>query len=158
MKVYLGADHAGFDLKENLKKFLDKKKIKYEDLGAYKLNKNDDYPDFALKVAKKVSKEKGSRGILICGTGMGMDVAANKVKGIRAIPVWNEKLAKLSRSHNDANILSLSGGKILKKVPGVGLSPKKAEKIVSIWLKTPFEGGRHRRRIKKITSYEMKRR
>lgn len=147
MKVYLGADHAGFSFKERLKKVLDKHKIQYEDLGAKKLNKKDDYPDFALKVAKKVAKEKDSKGILICGTGIGMGIAANKVKGIRAAMAYDIYSAKMSRLHNDANILELRGR---------NFSPIKNEKIVLTWLKTSFEGGRHKRRLAKISRYEKR--
>ncbi len=145
MKLYLGADHAGFAVKEKVKRLLDKKKVTYEDLGAYKLNPKDDYPDFALKVAKKVAKEKDSKGILICGTGIGMGIAANKVKGIRAAMAYDTYSAKMSRLHNDSNILELRSW---------NFPFNKNEKIVITWLKTPFEGRRHKRRLAKISRFE----
>jgi len=142
--IYLGADHAGFSLKEKIKRFLDKKKIEYKDLGAHKLKKNDDYPDHAFKVAKAVAKDKGSRGILFCGTGTGEVIAANKVKGIRAAVAYDDYSAKMSRDHNDTNILG---------VRSRGFSENKAKKIISLWLKTKFSGAeRHKRRLKKIAN------
>ena len=142
--VHIGADHAGFALKEHLKKCLQKKKYNVIDHGAKKLVKTDDYPDYAAKVAKSVHKK--DMGILVCGSAEGICIAANKVKGIRAVPVWTLQNAKLSRQHNDANILCLSGWE---------LSPKKAEQIVLTWLKTPFsQEKRHIRRINKIKRLE----
>ena len=142
--IYLGADHAGFALKEHLKKFLQKKGQEVVDKGAYKLKKRDDYPDYAAKVAKAV--QKGGKGILICGSAEGICIAANKFRKIRAEPVWTLRNARLSREHNDANILCLSGRQ---------LSRKNAEKIVTTWLKTPFsKAPRHVRRIKKIARLE----
>ncbi len=151
--VHIGADHAGFELKEHLKKFLQKKGYAVKDHGAHKLVKGDDYPDYAAKVAKAVQKE--GDGILVCGSAEGICIAANKFKGIRAVPVWTTETAKRSREHNDANTLCLSGGKTLKPVKGIGLSKKQAEKITLAWLKTPFSGeARHIRRIKKIARLE----
>src|SRR5574342_30380 len=142
--VYIGADHAGFALKEHLKKFLQKKGYPVKDLGAHKFVKGDDYPDYAAKVAKAV--QKGGKGILVCGSAEGVCIAANKLKGIRAVPVWSLQNAKLSRQHNDANILCLSGWQLPKK---------KAEQITLAWLKTPFSREkRHVRRIKKIARLE----
>ncbi|RMD57440.1 ribose 5-phosphate isomerase B [Candidatus Woesearchaeota archaeon] len=142
--IYLGADHAGYKLKEHLKKFLSKQGYKTIDKGAKKYNKKDDYPDYAKKVAKAV--QKGGKGILVCGSAEGICIAANKFKGIRATPVWTIRAAKLSRQHNDANILCLSGW---------DLDKKKAEKIALAWLKTPFSGEkRHERRIEKIKKIE----
>jgi ribose 5-phosphate isomerase B len=142
--IYLGADHAGFVLKEHLKKFLQKKGYTVKDLGAHKLVKTDDYPDYAAKVAKSV--QKSGEGILICGSAEGICIAANKIKGIRAVPVWSLQNAKLSRQHNDANILCLSGWQVPKK---------KAEQITLAWLKTQFSGEeRHVRRINKIKRLE----
>ncbi len=144
MTVNIGADHAGFALKEHLKKFLQKKKYDVKDMGAHKLIKTDDYPDYAAKVAKAV--QKGGKGILACGSAEGVCIAANKFKGIRAVAVWTVQNAKLSRQHNDANILCLSGWQ---------LSKKNAEKIALTWLKTPFSGEkRHVRRIQKIKRLE----
>jgi len=147
--IYLGSDHAGFALKGRIKKFLSKKGSEYKDLGAHKLKKDDDYPDYAFKVAKAVSKDKGSKGILFCGTGTGEVIAANKVKGIRAAVAYDDYSAKMSRVDNDANVLGIRSR---------GFSENKAKKIISVWLKTKFSGTvRHKRRIKKISNFERKR-
>lgn len=111
MKIIIGADHAGFDVKEKIKRLLDKKNIKYEDIGAKTFNETDDYPDYAKIAAKKVAKDKDSKGILVCGTGVGICIAANKVKGARAVAAYDAYTAKMSRSHNDANVLCLRGRK-----------------------------------------------
>ena len=146
MKIYFGADHAGFYLKESIKKFLDKKRIGYVDVGNQKLEEGDDYPDYAFKVAEMVSRSKGNKGILICGTGGGMCIAANKVKGIRAVTAFDKYTAKMSRIDNDSNILCLRGRKFFTG---------KALKIVNSWLSTEFSGkGRHKKRIDKISEYE----
>jgi ribose 5-phosphate isomerase B len=138
--LYLGADHGGYRLKEFLKKYFNSKKIKYRDLGAYS-EEPVDYPDIAYKVAKKVAKEK-AKGILICGTGIGMCIAANKVKGIRAVVAYDKYSAEMSRLHNDANVLCLRGREV---------DFKEQLKLVNIWLKTKFSGeARHKRRIAKI--------
>jgi len=143
--VYLGADHAGFHLKEELKKYLEELGYEYEDLGNQQLEPKDDYPDFALAVAKKVAAS-GEKGILICATGFGMAMAANKVKGIRASVCWDEFTALQSRQHNDANILCL-GGKVIDS--------ETAKKVVRIWLETEFTGDeRHVRRLGKIKEIE----
>ena len=116
--------------------------------------KTDDYPDYAIPVAKLVAKTK-SKGILVCGSAEGICIAANKVKGARAVPVWTVTNAKLSRKHNDANILCLAGGKTVEKTHGLGLTLSQAKRIADTWLKTPFsEAERHIRRIKKIARYE----
>jgi ribose 5-phosphate isomerase B len=144
-KIYIGADHAGFALKEQLKSFLDKNKIAYEDLGAFVYNKDDDYPDFALKVAHQAVKNNAG-GILICGSGQGMCVTANKVKGAMAVLVNNEKDAKQSREHINSNVLCLPGY----------LTVKKANAIVKIWLNTKFtQAIRHKRRLEKIRKIEQ---
>lgn len=146
--VYIGADHAGYRLKNHIKSFLSRKGYDVVDKGAHELDKNDDYPDFAAKVAKAVQKK--GKGILICGSAEGICIAANKFKGIRAVPIRSIELAKLSRQHNDANILCLAGGD-MRKGKRVGLDKRKAEKIALTWLKTAFsEEERHIRRIKKI--------
>jgi ribose 5-phosphate isomerase B len=146
--LYLGADHAGFKLKEQVKKYLLSQKVKVTDLGNLKLDKNDDYPDFGFKVAKAVVKDKDSKGILICGTSFGICIVANKVKGIRAVSISNIKDAKISRSHNDANILCLSGWDL--KLP-------MAQKIIKVWLETKFSGAsRHIRRLNIIKKIETK--
>ncbi len=139
-KIFISSDHAGFNLKEIIKKFLSKKRLKFYDLGPYNNNKVD-YPDFAHKVAKKVKIKKNHVGILVCGSGMGMNIAANRHKNIRAAQCYNVKSTKLSRLHNDANIITL-GSRLLSK--------KNALNCVSVFLKTKFEGGRHLKRIKKI--------
>ena len=147
LKVYLGADHAGFELKEKIKEFLKNKKINYEDLGTGS-EESVDYPDFAIKVGERVAKEKGAKGILVCGTGIGMTIAANKIKGIRAAMVYDENTAKMSREHNDANVICLRG----RGFPG-----EKALKLLWIWLNEEFSGEeRHLRRIRKISEYEIK--
>ena len=110
VKVYLGSDHAGFKLKDKVKRWLNKNEIKYEDLGNTNYEKTDDYPDYALKVAKKVSKASSKTlGVLVCGSAQGMCITANKVKGIRAVVPFSIKEAKLSKEHNNANIICLSG-------------------------------------------------
>jgi ribose 5-phosphate isomerase B len=139
-KIFISSDHAGFNLKEIIKKFLLKKKLKFNDLGPYNNNKVD-YPDFAHKVAKKVKIKRNHVGILVCGSGMGMNIAANRHKNIRAAQCFNLKSAKLARLHNDANIITL-GSRLLTK--------KNALNCVGIFLNTKFEGGRHRKRLKKI--------
>jgi len=139
-KIFLSSDHAGYNLKEKIKLHLDKKKIKYTDMGPFN-NSRVDYPDYAHKVAKKVKINKSHVGILVCGSGMGMNIAANKHKNIRAAQCFNLKSTKLSRLHNDANIITL-GSRLLTK--------KNALNCVSVFLDTKFESGRHARRIKKI--------
>ena len=139
-KVCIASDHAGFDLKENIKDFLIDKYVSIIDLGPFE-NKSVDYPDYAKKVSRRVSNKKSQIGILVCGSGTGMAISANKTKGIRAAVGYNSKSTQLSRQHNNANILCL-GARLTKK--------KDIVKIVSIFLKTKFEGGRHNRRIKKI--------
>ena len=139
-KIFISSDHAGFKLKELIKNYLDKKNIKIVDLGPF----NDgrvDCPDFAHKVAKKVKISNKHVGILVCGSGMGMNIAANRHKNIRAAQCYNSKSTKLSRLHNNANIITL-GSRLLNK--------KNALNCVSIFLNTKFEGGRHAKRIKKI--------
>lgn len=144
MKTIVASDHAGFQLKSRILRYLSENKIEGIDLGT-----NDqgavDYPDYALKVAELISTRAVERGILICGTGIGMSIAANKFKGVRAALCHNEATAEASRRHNDANVLVL-GGRVL--------SEDMALKIVAIWLGTPFEGGRHQGRLDKITSIE----
>ncbi|MBW2973750.1 RpiB/LacA/LacB family sugar-phosphate isomerase [Candidatus Woesearchaeota archaeon] len=156
MKVYLGADHAGFKLKQHIKTYLKKLKYQVVDKGNTKLVMTDDYPDYAYKVAKAVAASKGdAKGILFCGSAEGICIAANKVRGIRAVPVWTLENARLSRQHNNANVLCLSGGQMKKKSKQLALSPKKAEKIVKTWLETDFTfEPRHVRRLKKIASIE----
>ena len=139
-KIFIASDHAGFDLKEIIKKYLSKNKLIYQDLGPEN-DKSVDYPIYAHNVAKKVKVNKNNIGILICGSGTGMNIAANKHKNIRAAQCFNLKSTKLSRLHNDANIITL-GSRLISK--------KNALNFVGIFLKTKFEGGRHKKRIKKI--------
>jgi len=146
MKIYLGADHAGFALKEKIKEWLSKKDIYFEDFGSYDSKKSDDYPDYAFKVAEKVARHKEAKGILICGSGTGMVMAANKVKGIRAAVAYDAYSAKMSRFDNDSNILCLRAREM----------PMKDDlNIIKVWLRTKFSGkDRHKRRIEKIGKYE----
>ena len=138
--IFSSSDHAGFKLKEIIKIYLSKKKLSFHDLGPNNGNKVD-YPDYAHKVAKKVNINKNNVGILVCGSGTGMNIAANKHKKVRAAQCFNIKSTKLSRLHNDANIITL-GARLISK--------KNALKFVSIFLNTNFDGGRHLKRVKKI--------
>ena len=139
-KIILASDHAGFKLKDEIKKFLTKKRKKVLDLGTNS-NVSVDYPDFAHKLSKKIKKNNNYFGILVCGSGIGMDMAANKHKNIRAALCYNTKSTKLSRKHNNANVMAL-GARLIKK--------KIALKCVKVFLSTKFDGGRHLSRIKKI--------
>ena len=139
-KIFISSDHAGYELKEAIKKYLSNKKITFQDLGPNNIDKVD-YPDFAHKVAKKVKISPNNIGILICGSGIGMNIVANKHKNIRAAQCFNLKSTKLSRLHNDANIITL-GSRLLTK--------KNALNCISVFLNTKFEGGRHSKRIRKI--------
>ena len=147
MKIYLGTDHAGFELKEELKKFLENLDYEIEDMGAYEFSATDDYPDFAFPVVKAVAEDtENRRGIILGGTGIGNGMIANKVKGLRAGVVYDEYSAKMSRKHNDANVMALGART---------LSVEKAKKLVKIWLDTPFSNEeRHKRRIEKIKKLE----
>lgn len=148
MKIYLGADHGGFELKEKIKAKLIAEGHEVADLGNSRFDFNDDYPDFAFKVAESVSKEPESKGILVCRSAAGMVICANKVKGIRAASVWDLKSAIHSRDNNDVNIIGLSGD---------WLSEEEAYEIVKVWLTTKFNNeDRHVRRIKKIKKQEDK--
>ena len=139
-KIFISSDHAGFQLKEDIKSHLSKKKLSFQDLGPFNDDRVD-YPDYAHKVARKVKVNKSNVGILICGSGMGMNIAANRHKNIRAAQCFNLKSTKLSRLHNDANIITL-GSRLLNK--------KLALNCVNTFLNTKFDGGRHIKRIKKI--------
>ena len=139
-KLILASDHAGFKLKEEIKKFLVKKRKKVVDLGAYN-TKSVDYPDFAHRLSNKIKKNNNQFGILVCGSGVGMSIAANKHKNVRAALCYNIKSTKLSRQHNDANVMAI-GSRLTNK--------ETALKCVNLFLKTKFKGGRHLRRIKKI--------
>lgn len=146
MKLYIASDHGGFKLKEKIKNHLDKQGVEYEDLGTYGGDSEDDYPDYALKISKKVINSKNGKGILICGSGSGMVIAANKVKGIRAIFAYDVYSAKMGRVDNNANIICLRER---------FFAPMNAKKIVDTFLNTDFSGmARHKRRIKKISNLE----
>jgi ribose 5-phosphate isomerase B len=138
--IILGSDHAGFDLKEEVKKTLERLGVPYEDVGTHGAA-SVDYPDYAHRVAEAVEKGRNSRGIVVCGTGLGVSMAANRHPGVRAAVAYDEETARLSREHNDANVLAL-GSRSLDH----GL----AQRILEVWLKTPFAGGRHARRVAKI--------
>ena len=139
-KLYIASDHAGFTLKEYLKKKLSKK-IKFDDQGPHSDEISVNYPDFAHKLCKKVSKNSSNMGILICGSGMGMAMAANRHKKIRAALCYSVKNTKLSRLHNNANVITL-GARLINKNTAI--------KCINTFLKTKFEGGRHLKRVKKI--------
>jgi ribose 5-phosphate isomerase B len=145
MKIAIGSDHAGFELKEKVKKYLTKKGFEIKDFGTYSRD-SVDYPLFGFSVAERVAKKEFDFGILVCFTGNGMTIAANKVKGIRAALCLNPEMAKLARQHNDANILSLAAK----------YSSDNFKEILENWLDSEFEGGRHKRRLDKIKKYEEK--
>jgi len=140
MKYFIGTDHAGFEVKPFVIEYLQKKGIEVEDLGTYS-TESVDYPDFAHKVAEAVLANEGSKGILICGSGIGMSLAANKHTGIRAALCHDYYTAEMARRHNDANVLCFGA-----RIVGLGV----IESILEAWLSTEFEGGRHERRVKKI--------
>lgn len=139
-KVLLASDHAGFELKQHIRQALQRLGVAFEDLGPDS-DARVDYPDFAHRVAAAISAGQAERGLLVCGSGQGMAMAANRHAGVRAALAWDEESARLSRQHNDANVLAL-GGRLIDH----GL----AERIVEAWLTTPFEGGRHAARVAKI--------
>ncbi|HWI19303.1 MAG TPA: ribose 5-phosphate isomerase B [Vicinamibacterales bacterium] len=144
MRIAIGADHAGYQLKDSLRKLLDELGIAYEDFGTSSAQ-SVDYPDFARAVAEGVAAGRFDRGILVCGTGVGMSIAANKVAGVRAAAIVDTDTARLAREHNDLNVLTL-GARILPE--------SRAKEIVKIFLQTPFEGGRHATRVGKIHAIE----
>jgi ribose 5-phosphate isomerase B len=140
MKIALASDHAGYEEKEKLKKTLDEIGVEYEDMGTTSTD-SVDYPEFAQKVGKAVAKGEYAQGLLVCGSGTGMAIAANKVPGVRAAVAWNEEIARLARQHNNANVLSL---------PARYVSEDELNKVVKAWFDAEFEGGRHERRVEKI--------
>tara|TARA_B110001452_G_C15077006_1_gene375853 strand:- start:310 stop:747 length:438 start_codon:yes stop_codon:yes gene_type:complete len=140
-KICIASDHAGYELKEKIKDYLIKKDIPIIDLGPMS-NNSVDYPDYAKKVAKRVSLKKSGAGILVCGSGTGMAITANKFKGIRAAQCYNKKSTILSRQHNNANIICL-GSRMMKN--------KEAFSFINNFFKTKFEGGRHQKRVNKIS-------
>jgi ribose 5-phosphate isomerase B len=143
-KIYAGSDHAGFALRHQLVEHLRGRGHTVEDLGTA-TEESCDYPDFAAAVGRAVSAEPGTVGLLVCGTGMGVCIAANKIHGIRAVDAWNVEVAKISRAHNDANVLCLGA----RTVRG-----SEAIAMVDAWLVAPAEGGRHARRVEKIAAIE----
>lgn len=143
-RIAIGADHAGFEDKEKIKRTLEELGVEYEDVGTNS-TESVDYPIYAEKVAEKVAAGEVEQGILVCGSGNGMQIAANKVRGVRAALAWNEETARLARQHNDANVLS---------VPARMISTEEAEKVVKSFLEADFEGGRHARRVDEISEME----
>ncbi|HSW89477.1 MAG TPA: RpiB/LacA/LacB family sugar-phosphate isomerase [Patescibacteria group bacterium] len=142
--IYLGCDHGGFQLKEKVKGWLHEWQMPFEDLGAIVLDPNDDYPDYAFAVAQKVVEDVQNRGILLCRSSGGMVIAANRIKGVRAVSVYDEKSAVHARHHNDANIIGISGD---------WTGENEAKELVHVFLSTPFSHGeRHIRRIQKLDS------
>jgi ribose 5-phosphate isomerase B len=139
-RIPIAADHAGFEMKAKLESVLEKMGYDVQDLGATSAASSD-YPDFAHPLAQEVSDGEAKRGILLCGTGLGMSYVANRYPHVRAAVVWNAEIAELARRHNDANVLVL---------PSRYLSEDDAETIVKTFLETPFDGGRHERRVEKI--------
>ncbi len=142
--ILIASDHAGFSLKEKLKPYLAKKGFKVKDLGAYS-TESCDYPNFACVLAKGIAYKKYKRGILICKTGIGNSIVANRFPEVRAALCYNVKAARLSRKHNDSNILALGSDFI---------NEKQAKKILNVWLNTEFQGGRHKRRLNQIKMIE----
>jgi ribose 5-phosphate isomerase B len=145
MRLALGADHAGFELKEHLRHWLEAQGMNVVDLGTHS-TQSTDYPDYAAGVAREVASGRADRGILVCGTGVGMAIAANKVAGVRAAPINNTYLADLARRHNDANVLALGAREVAVPL---------AEAIVKTFLATDFDHGRHERRLAKIQDLEQ---
>ncbi|HQU81766.1 MAG TPA: ribose 5-phosphate isomerase B [Pyrinomonadaceae bacterium] len=143
-KIALGADHAGFEEKERLKKTLDEIGVEYEDVGTFSTD-SVDYPDFAQKVGEAVAKGEVEQGIVVCGSGIGVAIAANKIHGVRAAQAWNEETARLARQHNDANVLTI-GARVIPEA--------EIPNIVKAWFSANFEGGRHEKRVEKITALE----
>lgn len=146
MKLYVSSDHAGFGLRQALVAHLRRHGHEVIDFGAPTATAVD-YPDEALKVARAVRDDATTRGVLLCGSGVGVCIAANKVRGVRAVDAWNLESARLSRAHNDANVLCL-GARLVGEA--------EAFAIADAWLETPFEGGRHERRVEKITGIESR--
>jgi len=140
IKIAIGSDHGGFELKNIIVDYLEKNKCDFKDFGVFS-KESIDYPLIAKEVAKAVASSEFDRGIIICGSGLGVAITANKVKGIRAVTCHDTYSAKMSRAHNNANILTM-GGRVI--------GPDLALDVVEIWLKTEFEGGRHSRRVEMI--------
>ena len=143
-RIALAADHAGYEEKEKIKKTLDELGVEYSDMGTAS-NDSVDYPDYARKVGEAVSKGEFDQGLLVCGSGTGMAIAANKVRGVRAAVAWSPDIARLAREHNDANVLAL---------PARFMSEDDAVEVVRAWFNADFEGGRHEKRVDKIRQLE----
>ena len=143
-RLVIGADHAGFDLKVALKRLLDRLGYSVHDVGTFS-SESVDYPDIAAEVARRVSTGEFARGILVCGSGIGMSITANRFPHVRAALCMDAETARLSRQHNNANILVLAGRRT---------DPNTAGEITQVWLQTTFEGGRHQRRLEKIAAIE----
>jgi len=141
MKVAIGADHAGFEFKEKLKKFLIENNYEVEDFGAHTFDKDDGFPDYAIPVAKSVAEGKNERGVLVCGSGIGVSIAANKIRGVRAVNCTSEEFARLSRQHNDTNVICF---------PGRFIDINEAKKYLKIWMGTDFLGGKYQDRNDKL--------
>lgn len=146
MKIALASDHAGYELKEGVRSFLETNGIAYRDFGS-SAGETVDYVDYGIKAVESMASGECDQGILFCGTGLGMAIVANKFKGIRAAACWSLYTAEVSRKHNDSNCLCL-GGRVLELVEALG--------IIEAWLKAGFEGGRHQRRVGKIADLEKK--
>src|ERR1700752_3940042 len=147
MKIVIASDHAGYQEKELLKPVLNELGIEFEDLGTGS-EESVDYPDFARKVGEKVARGEAEQGLLVCGSGTGMAIAANKVPGVRAAVAWTEEIARLAREHNDANVLAIGA----RTTP-----PDDIPKIVRAWFGAEFQGGRHAARVEKISEVESSR-
>ncbi len=144
--IVIGSDHAGYHLKEVIRQALTEKKVEMTDAGCFG-PESVDYPDFGMKAAEMVSSGRADKGILVCGSGIGMSIVANKFPGVRAALCFDEEVARMCRLHNDSNILVL---------PGRWMSDKQGLAAVSVWLETPFEGGRHANRLGKIADLETR--
>lgn len=145
MKIAIAADHAGYEEKERLKPLLDELGVDYADLGTGS-TESVDYPDYARQVAEQVARGEAEQGLLLCGSGTGMAIAANKVSGVRAAVGWSEEIARLAREHNDANVLAL---------PARFMPPETLGNIVRSWFAAKFDAGRHERRVDKIREIEQ---
>ena len=146
MKIALGSDHAGFELKTSVKAYLESLGHQIEDFGTFS-PESVDYSDFGIAVGEAVASGRCERGVVCCGSGIGISIACNKVRGIRCALCLDTEMAELSRRHNDANVLAM-GGRLTDFEEG--------RNIIDVWLSTPFEGGRHQRRIDKISAYETR--
>jgi ribose 5-phosphate isomerase B len=144
MKIAIGADHAGFELKEKLKQKLVRDGYEVADFGT-ESTESTDYPDYAQRVAREVGAGRADRGVLVCGTGVGMAMAANKIEGVRAAPLWSEAEARLAREHNDSNVATF-GARLIDEA--------QATSLLDVFLNTEFSGGRHARRVAKIAQLE----